>query len=160
YALALTALALVGVAGGAAAAWFNRPRPLLGAGKDVSSIYRASTVEEQYLAAAMATSDQEEAWRASAKTFPPEESPNNKRYVRLATKGLANHYLSNNQLRQARPLYEELASIDLSNEPAEKKLYLSGLAGCAVVAYRLDDEVPMLISLAKLYRFSDEELEG
>ncbi len=160
YALLLAGLALVGVAGGAAAAWLSRPAPLLGASTGVSNIYRASTADEQYFVAAMATRDQEEAWLAVSRNFPPAESPLNRHYARLATKGLANYYLSNNQLRQARPLFEELASIDLESEPAERKLHLAGLAGCAVVAYRLNDEVPMLISLAKLRKFSDDELDG
>lgn len=102
YAFVIMLLTLVGVGGGAAAAWLTRPRPLLGATTSDSNIYRASSAEEQYLIAAMAKSDQEEAWLAVSRNFPPDQSPLNKRYARLATKGLANYYLSNNQLREAR----------------------------------------------------------
>jgi len=158
YALLLTGLALLGVGGGAAAAWVNRPAPLLATSAPSSRIPRMKNSEEQFFYAKMATRDHEEAWLAVAGYFPPEESPLNQRYARLASKGLANFYLSNNQLREARKLYEELAGIDLETEPQEKQLHISGLAGCAIVAYRLNDEVPMFVSLAKLYTFSDEDL--
>jgi len=175
YALVVALLTLVGAGGGAAAAWLTRPQPLLEAGVSNSKIPRLNSAEEQFFYAAMAARDQDEAakrnqeaaWLAVSQNFPPDESPLNKRYARLATKGLANYYLSNNQFREARRLYEELATIDLASEPNEKKLHISGLAGCAVVAFRLkDDEAakrspqdePLAVSLAKLYKFSDEEI--
>jgi serine/threonine-protein kinase len=165
YALALTALSLLGVAVGALAAWIARPAPLLESTAGMSKIPKLASAEEQYFYAAMATRDHEEAWKAVAAYFPPAESAINKRYARLATKGLANYYLSNNQLREARPLYEELTTIDLSSEPAEKKLHIAGLAGCVIVAFRLDDpardddDTPLLVSLSQLYKFSDDELD-
>jgi serine/threonine-protein kinase len=158
YALLLAGLSLLGVGSGAAAAWLTRPAPLLAVGENVSKIPKLGSAEEQFFYAKMATQDQEEAWLAVAGNFPPDESPTNKRYARLAAKGLANLYLSNNQLREARKLYEELASIDLVSEPNEKQLYISGLAGSAIVAFRLDEDVPMLVSLAKLYKFTDQEI--
>jgi serine/threonine-protein kinase len=160
YALVLTGLAVLGMGAGAAAAWLNRPAELLQSSAGASKVPKLGSAEEQFFYAQMATRDQEEAWKAVALYFPPGESPLNKRYARLATKGLANYYLSNNQLREARPLYEELASIDLSSEPNLKQLHIAGLAGCAVVAYRLDDKLAMPIYMARFYAFSDEEIGG
>jgi hypothetical protein len=130
---------------------------------DVSSqtsrIPKVETVGGQYLAAKMAKENEEEYWNAVSAYFPPEESEENKHYGRLATKGLANYYLSDNQLREARKRYEELAAIDLAVEPGEKQLHIAGLAGCAVVAYRLKEEDLLPICLAQLYQFSDEEID-
>ena len=158
YALLLAGLSLLGVGAGAAAAWLNRPAPLLATAENVSKIPKMGTAEEQYFYAQTEKQYQEEAWLAVARNFPPDESPTNKRYARLAVRGLANLYLSNNQLLKARTLYEELTSIDLKSEPNQKRNYISGLAGCAIVAYRLEDDVALRVSLAKLDPFSDEEL--
>jgi eukaryotic-like serine/threonine-protein kinase len=158
YALVLTGLTLLGVGTGSAAAWFARPKPLLEASATSSKIPRMNSAEEQFFFAKMATRDHEEAWLAVAAYFPPDESPLNKRYARLATKGLANFYLSNNRLLEARKRYEELAGIDLKSEPNEKPLHVAGLAGCSIVAYRLEDALPLQICLAKLYTFSDDDL--
>jgi len=157
-ALLLAGLLLLGAGAGAAAAWLQRPAPLLETKENVSKIPRFGTAEEQYYYAQSEKQYQEEAWLAVTRNFPPDESPTNKRYARLAAKGLANFYLSNNQLLKARQHYEELASIDLRSEPNQKRLCIAGLAGCAIVAYRLDDDVPMRVSLAKLFAFTDEEL--
>jgi hypothetical protein len=158
YALLLAGLSLLGVGAGAAAAWLNRPAPLLATAENVSKIPKMGSAEEQYFYAQTEKQYQEEAWLAVARSFPPDESPTNKRYARLAVRGLASLYLSNNQLLKARTLYEELTSIDLKSEPNQKRNYISGLAGCAIVAYRLEDDVALRVSLAKLYPFSDEEL--
>jgi serine/threonine protein kinase len=153
-------LAILSTLAGAAAAWISQPAALLA---DVSSqtsrIPKVETVKEQYLAAKMAKENEEEYWNAVSAYFPPEESEENKHYGRLATKGLANYYLSDNQLREARKRYEELAAIDLAVEPGEKQLHIAGLAGCAVVAYRLKEEDLLPICLAQLYQFSDEEID-
>jgi serine/threonine-protein kinase len=164
YALVLTALTLLGVGAGSAAAWLARPKPLLEASATSSKIPRMNSAEEQFFFAKMATRDHEEAWLAVATYFPPDESPLNKRYARLATKGLANFYLSNNRLLEARKGYEELAGIDLKSEPNEKPLHVAGLAGCTIVAYRQIDAnrqetaLPLQVCLAKLYTFSDDDL--
>jgi serine/threonine-protein kinase len=159
YALLLAGLLLLGVGAGAAAAWLNRPAPLLATRENVSKIPRLGNAEEQLLYAKMATRDHEDAWLAVARNFPPDESPLNKRYARLATKGLANYYLSNNRLSEARKLYEQLAYLEPSEDPV---LRLTGIAGCAVVYDRIlaesEDKTPVIVYLAQLDAVSDDEL--
>ncbi|MCI0361316.1 MAG: serine/threonine protein kinase [Planctomycetaceae bacterium] len=158
-ALVVTLLTLLGVCGGAVAAWLTRPAPLLQAAASDSIIPRLNRADEQFYYANMARRDHEEAWLAVARYFPPDESPLNKRYARLAAKGLANYYLSNNRLSEARILYEQLAHIEASEEPV---LRLTGIAGCAVVYDRLIDESedkgPVIFYLAQLEAVSDDEL--
>src|SRR5688500_9589713 len=122
--LGLVALSILA---GVAAAWLSQPAALLAdVSNQTSRIPKVETVKEQYLAAKMAKENEEEYWTAVSAYFPPEESEENKHYGRLATKGLANYYLSNNELREARKRYEELAAIDLGVEPGEKQLHIAG----------------------------------
>jgi serine/threonine protein kinase len=157
---------------GVAAAWLNRPAALLpDMPATFSSIPEFESVKEQYLYAKIAKENKEDAWKAVAAYFPPEESEENKHYGRLAAKGLANDYLSDDQLREARKLYEELAAIQLAEEPSAKQLHVSGVAGCTVVAYRLrraklqtdgkadEEDLQLIIYLTKLYQFSDDDLD-
>ncbi|MDX1947592.1 MAG: protein kinase [Pirellulaceae bacterium] len=134
---------------GAAAAWTTRPQPLLKLASDQRpAIKKFETVREQYLFAQMSSHNQEEAWQAVARYFPPtgENSGENLRYSRLATKGLAAYYLSSNRLPDALALYERLAKV----EPTERDFHLAGVAGQAVVYDRLGQDNKVVELLVEL----------
>lgn len=130
-------LVLLGLAGGSLLAWWNRPAPLLAPASDSRpKVRRFDTVREQYDFARLTTQDKEDAWRAVWEYFPPEVDgkriAENLRYARLAKRGLANYYVSDQRLPEALKLYDELAKV----EDTELDIQLSGLAGQAIVLHR------------------------
>jgi hypothetical protein len=163
-AIALLAMVMLGLFAGAAAAWMNRPEPLLAVSTNGSSaIPQMATVQEQYAYAQFANpEDKEAAYKAVSEYFDPSKNADNQRHAWLATKGLAAFYLNQDQLDQALPLYEELTYL---NEQEERILYLTGVAGCAVIYHRAPDEegsparTRLPLYLAKLRLVSDEELQ-
>lgn len=119
--------------GGVAAILLREP-PLLAFDRgELPQIKRMQTVEEQWYFASIATSNVEEAWRAIARYFPPQESSTNLRYSRLAMKGLAQWHLSQGQPKQALPLFHQLALID----ETAGQFRLVGLAGEVICYDRL-----------------------
>ena len=106
--------------------------------------------------------------------YPPvangKRSAENTRYARLATRGLANLYVSNHRLPEALKLYESLAKV----QDAETDIQLSGIAGEAVVYHRhmqneqdrdvlrwLDDQVVERLILLRPYENElDQHING
>jgi serine/threonine-protein kinase len=135
-------LLFLGLVSGAALALINRPEPLLPVGQSGSNkVRRFKTVQEQYAYAQLPNNNPEEAWLAVAEYFPPEKSAENLRYSRLAIRGLAAYYLSNNRLAEALREYDKLEKV----EPSEVDFHLAGLAGQAAVHFRrklLEEEKP------------------
>ena len=158
----LLALALIasGIGAGAAAAWIRSPGALLVSKEGAElEIPRFDNVHQQFLFAQWADADdQEAAYLAIARYFPPDQGAENQRYAWLANKGLANLYLEQDRLEEARKLFDDLST--LSEEPV---LQLSGIAGCAVVYDRLGAEdknqTRLAIYLVTLYDKTDEELQ-
>ncbi|HEX5105146.1 MAG TPA: protein kinase [Pirellulaceae bacterium] len=150
---AIAALLLAGLALGAAIAWINRPQPLLELSEsERPKIKKFESAKEQYSYAQMASLDQkEDAWKAVAEYHPPEESPDNMRYSRLAMKGLAAFYLNDNRVPEALPLYEKLAKA----ESTEREFQLIGLVGQAVCYDRLGNEIKAKESLAQVRPYLD-----
>jgi serine/threonine-protein kinase len=149
FASAATAIGLVllAFAIGAAVAYARRPALLLApSGGNRPKVEQLASVQYQYAYAQMAMQDQEDAWRAVAEYFPPEKSPENLRYARLAKKGLAAHYLAADRLTEALALYHELAKV----ERTEADFRLAGIAGEAVVYDKLGQTDELPIRLAEL----------
>jgi eukaryotic-like serine/threonine-protein kinase len=131
---AIVLLALLGLPVGAAVAWVTRPDPVLTySPADLPQVKRMETVDSQWFYATMATTNNEQAWRAVWEYFPPEKDLTNLRYSRLAKKGLAAYYLENRQYESALELYQELANL----EETEGQFRVQGLAGEAIVFDRL-----------------------
>ena len=139
---------LAGFLAGAATAWATRPPPLLALATNERppKVKRFESARDQYSYAQMAAHDQEDAWNAVAQEFPPGESAENLRYSRLAMKGLAAYYLSNNRLQEALGLYQQLAKV----EPSERDFHLVGIAGEAIVYDRLGEKNKVVERLVEL----------
>ena len=143
----LLALTAAGFAIGAGIAAINRPEPLLAtASGEVPRIKKFPTAQQQFLFAQWAMEDQEDAWKAVAQYFPPEKSPENLRYSRLAMKGLAAHYLSNNRLDEALQLYAQLANV----EPSERDFHIVGIIGEAIIYDQLNEPEKVVERLVEL----------
>jgi len=128
-------LMLVGLAAGAALAWIAKPASLLSETTTNSDeVPQQATVQEQFLAAQMTTGEKEkeEAFLAVERYFPPAESAENRRYGRMAKRRLANLYFSQDRLKEAAKLYEQLENV----EDTEIDFQLSGMAGQVVVYHR------------------------
>jgi serine/threonine-protein kinase len=158
----LLLLAAAGSAAGAAAAYLARPAPLLALPEGGQlQIRPLGSVQEQYAYAQLAKEEQEAAYLAVMEHWPARASAENERHAWLAKKGLAAYYLASDRLVEAGQLYEELSTLDKSQEPI---LRLTGIAGSAVVydrrAKELTDDTPLLICLATLYNTPETELQG
>ncbi|ADB14951.1 serine/threonine protein kinase [Pirellula staleyi DSM 6068] len=130
---------------GGAAAFIFREDPLLAFDrKELPQIKRMQTVEQQWYFATIATSNVEQAWKAVARYFPPQENPTNLRYSRLAAKGLAMWHLSQGRAKEALPLFHELSLV----EETAGQFHLSGLAGKAICYDRLNkpDEAQQILA--------------
>ena len=150
------ALMFFGFLAGGVAAWVARPQPLLALPTGTKpSVKRYESAREQYYYAQMATHNQEDAWKAVAEYFPPSESAENLRYSRLATKGLAFYYLSNNRLDEALAEYKKLAAVE---ESTEAEFQLAGIAGEAIIYDRLDQQDERLDRLVKLRAARPDQL--
>jgi hypothetical protein len=126
-------LAMLGTAVGGALAWATRPPPFLPPAKPGElHVRQMPTVRQQYDLAKMASLEKEQHWQAVERYFPADESSENLYYSRLASRGLANFYVSSQRYAEALKLYSKLAALD---DP-ETDLQLSGLAGEAVVFHR------------------------
>lgn len=133
-------LLLFGLLSGGLLAWASRPEPLLAPQPEAQSrVEKRDSVLAQYIHAQYEI--QEDAWKAVALYFPPTESGLSpaesavrRRYARLASRGLANLYLSmsDNRLPDALELYKQLAAV----ESTERDFQLAGKVGMAAVYHR------------------------
>jgi tetratricopeptide (TPR) repeat protein len=80
----------------------------------------------------------EDAWKAVFEYFPPDAdsgSPRQRYYALLAKRQLARWYLANDRIRDAIPIFEELAALDVTDENSR----VFGTAGLAIAYYRLGE---------------------
>jgi serine/threonine-protein kinase len=132
---AMLALMMAGLLSGAALAWIATPESLLKEATATSGeVAKQDTVVEQYQAAQVTTNEKvrEAAFLAVERYYPPSEKAENRHYVRLAKRGLANLYWKQDRLPEAAKLYEQLENV----EDTELDFQLSGMAGLVVVYHR------------------------
>jgi serine/threonine-protein kinase len=148
---AVAALLVAAFAAGGLLAWFGHQELVPAGSGQQPKIKQFATVKEQYSYAQIAAQDQEDAWKAIEKYFPPGESADNLRHSRLAMKGLAHYYLDNKRYSEALPLYEKLAAVETS----EREFRLIGLIGQAVVYDHQGNKPQVLVCLAQVQPYVD-----
>ncbi len=119
--------ALIAFGVGMASAWTWRPRSVLdGANSGKPVIQRMSTAREQFWLAA--EQNTEDAWSSLENYFPPSESELNRLYMLRAKQRLADLLFEQHQFGRAKPLYDELASL---NSDSDVQFQIAGLVGLA-----------------------------
>ncbi|HTN77592.1 MAG TPA: protein kinase [Pirellulaceae bacterium] len=127
-------------------AWSTRPKSLLAVDPNFKpQITKLASAREQFILAAMPKHPSEAAYRAVWEYFPPEQTPDNLRYSRLAKHGLAKFYRDQGHPEKAEPLYRELAAV----EKEEVQFRIWGHLGLANLANSKGDEEAAILELSK-----------
>jgi serine/threonine-protein kinase len=145
-------LLLTGFFAGALLARWNWSGPLLAVDTRVrGAIPRKESAKEQYFFAVLAENPRiaEDALKAVAEYFPPDESPSSRFYGLSAEKQLADLYLSTNRLEESYKIYERLAAL----EATDPEIAAWGMAG-QISYFRLtNNRKEMSAKLAKIWPY-------